>query len=237
MLQYSSVATRHGLTSLRASSLYLHDPSIRDIDTSKQFFSIGFGRMFVKNFFTTPSNGAEIISKDIHRGIYAELNFRDERFGFNTGLQYIDKEYYEKYPQGNPYALVGRKHSSGIRAHPLYLSYQVIKGHHVRLFLRAGFVCSKVHDYITSEYNYSPVYSRPESRVIWYISWSGGLNAEVNLLKKDLWLSTQLQYVAPPVDSIIRARVSCSLGLCFVLSNILYKDKIKTLQNYPIGKS
>jgi hypothetical protein len=210
--------------------LFVFGSTVMAQDTLKNRFSIGFGKTYVNYYLNGGSN--EIIQKKPLKGVYVKLDFMWKRVGFSTGLQVMNRDFYEKFPEtALQYKLLGYKHISGITAVPFYMSYKMLDRKVLRVFVQTGMVYSSIHDDVTAEFNYSPVYSKPYETKHRFFSWSTGLDVEVNLYKRDVWLSTQVQYVGEPVNGHHNKRLLCNAGLKIAVSNILHKDAVNSLKS------
>ncbi len=209
-------------------------------DTSRQFFSFGFGNTLIKQFIPRPKNGNTIESPFIKEGgIYIELNFRWKKFGFNTGIEVISTGYIEKYPETNDtiHRSIGMEHSTWVFAYPLLLNYKLMDKKHWKVFLRTGFVLARFYSEKKKIYDYTPLSASTERYQTDSYSSLGffpsfGVIAERNLYKRDICLNMQLNFNGLPVKGDFN-HLALNLGLNIMLSNILFKDRVKTLQRYP----
>jgi hypothetical protein len=218
------IATRHGSC--------LHEPSNRDIDTSKQFFSIGFGNIFIKQIIPKPDNGHTIVVPYIKEGgIYTELNLRGRKWGFTTGIRGSFGGYFEKFQESkDTHRMLGIRYSYSLLSYPLILNYKIINASNWKVFARIGLFLSRYSSETENIYNYPPFnnYAAKNRTSIdwgWAIIGSVGVDAEKNLYKKDIYLCTQLCYDGLPFKTLFN-HLSINLGFNIMLSNIFYKERI-----------
>ena len=213
---------------------------------AKQFFSITPEMIFAKYFFYPEVGGNKLVSKPIHTGLGIELNFRGRhRFGVSVGMQVIPRSFYVEAPaSADTHRFLGVSHSSGVTALPVYINYLAYENRHLKIFLRGGLLLTRSTDNMHYDYTY-PAYpafaekGRRKTHNRGFIAWSVGFNVERNLYKRDFYLSVKLYYVRefwgnkPGYVSNTTNRLCASVGINIMISNILYKNKIKTLRNYP----
>ena len=199
-------------------------------DLSKQRFSIGIGKMFVRHYFPSHFGNNELVHDKIHRGIYVDLDFMWNRIGFKTGIQWADRDFYEKLPDnGHVYRTEGMDHAASMRIIPLLLTGKLINTKPVELIAGVGIAISRISDYVTYDKNYNgPPYSKPYEEVYRRFIPTAELDIKWNLYKKDIYLGTHLQYGMKPKNSVTWGHLSGKFGLIVNISNIIYKDKIKT---------
>ncbi len=183
--------------------------------------------------------GNDISVKRIHPGAFVDLNFRGERLGFNLGLQFSGGGFYEIYPAKNDtiHRAVGMNMRYAMTSLVLGLNYKLLNKENWQVFAKAGFVYAGIWTDTKVDYNYAPLLpsdsrNSTRSQKSDLLFWMAGIQAERNLYKKDIWLSMQATYNGHPAKSVYY-RPSVNLGLTIMLSNILYKDKVKTLNSYP----
>jgi hypothetical protein len=218
-------------------------------DTTRQSISLGFDRAFTTYFFREEGFGREIRSGVFQPGYIVEINFRGkDPLGFSTGIGHISRDFYVKYPESNDtHRQIGVRHGSYLWVYPFYFNYRVMHDRNWRYFLRAGIVFTRLNDDIYKEYTYEayPAYAAKE-RYDWIklslLSWSLGAVVERNLLKQDIYLTSKISYTRELFNYRTGStnssnRLSLSLGINLMMSNILYKDRVSTLKKYPVGKS
>jgi hypothetical protein len=203
-------------------------------DDFKNLFSIGFGAIACKYQLSNMPNA----TPKLHAGAYIDLVFRWKKLGFNTGFQYIDRNFSDQYPYNPNITITGHKHRSHILACPLVLNYEILDAGNLKLFVLPGFAYTRMRDDIYPKYDrnlyaYPPRSTYTRSHIL---SWSGGLGAEKNLYKKDVWLSLQIHYMKEfdhkRQFGIANSsnRLFCKLGLNIMMSRIDARSKAKALK-------
>jgi len=199
---------------------------------------VGFGNIWVRPFVRKPHNGNTIKIPNMKEGgFYVELNFRGRRSGFNTGLKFVSTAYLIKYPvsEDTIHRQIGLERSYWSFTIPLVWEYRLHHTHAVRVFMRAGVLIGWGAYEQKKIYNYKPLSPttqryQTDAYTMHHLSFNLGVNAEWNLYKKDIFMSTQL------LCDVGSNYLACQLGLHFMLSNIMYKDRIQTLARYPVVK-
>lgn len=214
-------------------------------DTANQRFSISLDKAYSEFFLAKPADeSTELQYKKFQPSFIApELNFRFKasRLGVSIGFQRQSRSFFIKYPE-NASAMngfVGSRHSDMLTLFPLHLSYKILEKGHYKVFLRPGIAAGMLKGTIHEEYNY-PAYPAFAEKYRWtderraIIQWAMGINAERNLYKRDVYLSLKLGYMREIYGNIEQTntvnRITGSMGINIMVSNILYKDKINTLK-------
>jgi hypothetical protein len=198
-------------------------------DSCVQFFSGGFGRMFVQHSFQYVQHKYELITQNVYEGFYTEMHFKWQRFGFKAGMQLMYRDYSEKYPEtADQYKIVESKTSSRIFSHVFSTSYKSVDHRHLKVFIFGGPVISTVTVDKHYVHNYPPPQLRDPKEVKYrFLTWAAGLNAELNLFKQYIWLSGQVQYTARANKSLVGSNLAASIGLNINISKLIYEDRLK----------
>ncbi len=212
------------------------------VDTSRQSFSIGFGWIGTRHFLPPADNGYQLEQRLLNNGLYLDMNFRRDKVMVKVGAQILGRSYYVRSvsPQTG---IIGISHSSDMWGCPIMLGYKVFDHKDVKIHALGGLVMTMTSEEVMVDYVMPPMRNRADYGKVYSYMVSGGLGVDWNLHKHDIWLNSRVQYMTETarVSSDGRAierlnGFTCSLGLNIMLSNILYKDAVKTLNRYPQTK-
>lgn len=211
-------------------------------DTSKQFFSFGIDQVQAKYFFQPPSGDRTLEADSRYPGLGICLYFKKKKVCFNTGIQTISHSFNIKYPESQDTMprLVRKKHFSSITNYPLAVCYELVDRGHWQVYGVGGLIITKYVDGVWNEYNRSPYLNNKNT--LWpddvytglLASWQAGVDVERNIYKRDIKLHARAEHIRELTgnksitDLNTTNRISFSVGVKIMLSNIFYKDKLKT---------